>query len=165
MWKIIPNYTKYEISTSGDVRVASTGKPIKATRMSNGYLQAGLFRDSDERLVTTLLHPLVLAAHRRARKSGEVTRHLNGNPSDNRLENLEWGSQRENMKDAISHGTYKSNWPKRRGEKAGTAKLSDEDVCRIREASLFGAKTRDLSSTHGVTLTYINMLKRGEWRV
>jgi hypothetical protein len=34
-----------------------------------------------------------------------VCRHLDGNPINNRLENLRWGTHKENKADAIKHGT------------------------------------------------------------
>jgi len=39
-------------------------------------------------------------------KPGEVCRHLNGNPHDNRLDNLSWGTPSENMLDKARHGTH-----------------------------------------------------------
>jgi hypothetical protein len=35
-----------------------------------------------------------------------VARHLNGNPADNRLANLQWGSLLENAADTRRHGTH-----------------------------------------------------------
>lgn len=37
---------------------------------------------------------------------GMMARHRNGNPADNRVENLRWGTQSENMLDAVEHGTH-----------------------------------------------------------
>jgi hypothetical protein len=37
-----------------------------------------------------------------------------------------------------------------RGQRNGNAKLSEADVERIREASLFGAKSADLAAAYGV---------------
>lgn len=54
-------------------------------------------------------------------------RHLNGIPTDNRVENLAWGTHEENMQDRVRHGTM--NY----GEKCYRVNenLSDEIVVQI----------------------------------
>ena len=37
----------------------------------------------------------------------DLVRHLNGNPDDNRAENLAYGTYSDNMSDSIRHGTHK----------------------------------------------------------
>lgn len=54
------------------------------------------------------------------------TRHLNGNPLDNRLENLAWGTAKDNAADRIRHGTVL------RGSAVYGAKLNDSLVRKIR---------------------------------
>jgi hypothetical protein len=51
---------------------------------------------------------------------------LNGDPLDNRAENLAWKTPADNQADRIRHGT--SN----RGTQHGQAKLTDQDVREIR---------------------------------
>jgi hypothetical protein len=48
---------------------------------------------------------VALAFHGPPPESQPIVRHLNGDPSDNRPENLAWGTQSENMRDAVEHGT------------------------------------------------------------
>jgi hypothetical protein len=52
--------------------------------------------------------------------------HENGNPGDNRVGNLYWGTQKENMRDRVKHGTH------RRGSRSNTAKLNRFSVERIK---------------------------------
>jgi hypothetical protein len=54
---------------------------------------------------TFRIHRAVMLAFVGPLPDGMVTRHLNGNPLDNRLANLEYGSPAENVQDAIGHGT------------------------------------------------------------
>jgi hypothetical protein len=51
-------------------------------------------------------HHLVLFAFSGPRLPGMECRHLNGNPQDNRPTNLCWGTRKENIHDAIKHGTF-----------------------------------------------------------
>jgi len=68
------------------------------------------------------VHALVMEAFVGVRPDGSECRHLNGNPADNRLENLKYGTQIENAADSILHGTYKHR----------AAKFSEDDVREIR---------------------------------
>lgn len=52
------------------------------------------------------IHRVVLESFVGPRPEGQECRHLNGNPLDNRLENLCWGTRKENAHDAIKHGTF-----------------------------------------------------------
>lgn len=52
--------------------------------------------------------------------------HKNGNPLDDRLDNLRWGTHLSNMEDKVIHGTLA------RGSKIGTSKLTAETVLEIR---------------------------------
>lgn len=51
------------------------------------------------------VHHLVMLAFVGPLPEGLVTRHLNGNPKDNRLSNLSYGTQAENVRDSVNHGT------------------------------------------------------------
>jgi hypothetical protein len=49
---------------------------------------------------------LVLMAFNGNPTDEQFCRHLNGNPKDNRIENLAWGTHTENMQDRKAHGNY-----------------------------------------------------------
>ena len=71
-------------------------------------------------------HRLVLLAFVGECPDGMVCRHLDGNPSNNALSNLRWGTQKENSLDKERHG--RGN----KGEKHGNALLSEEQVREIK---------------------------------
>ena len=54
-------------------------------------------------------HQLVLFAFVGPMPEGMECRHLNGNPSDNRADNLKWGTRKENIHDAMRHGKFYGN--------------------------------------------------------
>ena len=69
--------------------------------MTQGHLSVALGRGNSR-----CVHELVLLAFVGAKPPKHECRHLNGDPADNRLENLAWGTRSENIKDAVAHGTW-----------------------------------------------------------
>lgn len=83
------------------------------------------------------VHQLVLEAFVGLCPDGMECRHLNGVRDDNRLENLCWGTRKENQNDKIVHGNSL------KGERNPYAKLSNEDVVEIKKALLLGGENTD----------------------
>ncbi len=139
---IIPGHPRYAISKSGsvlsrrglkpNVALSSSRKRAKADSW-NEWRFVGGSPDSDGYLQVVIdgkhgkIHRWMLAVFVRDLESHEVCRHLNGCRSDNRLENLAIGTQKENKADELLHGTRAS------GEKINTAKLTTKDVEMIME--------------------------------
>lgn len=74
------------------------------------------------------VHILVLTAFVRPKKPGEVCRHFpDPNPTNNRLENLQWGTYAENEADKKVHGTSNT------GSRNGQSKAHEDDVRLIRK--------------------------------
>lgn len=81
--------------------------------------------------------------------------HINGIKTDNRVENLEWCTYKENMDHAVRLGLQKSH----RGEKSGMSKLTNSQASEIRDKIKQGAKTLQLSKEYGVSGNSINSIK------
>ena len=96
------------------------------------------------------------------RPEGLVCRHLNGNPLDNRLENICWGTQQENAQDAIRHGTAVCL---RCGERSVAAKLSNDDVTNIRRMYKEGYLQRELGDLYDVTQRHISDIVNWQTRL
>ena len=102
----------YEVSSAGRVRsldrVDSRGWRFKGRVMrcatdTRGYRRVRLSRDGIQS--TRLVHRLVAEAHvGPPPTSAGLVRHLNDNPSDNRVENLSYGTDADNKLDAIRNG-------------------------------------------------------------
>lgn len=89
----------------------------------------------------------------------EVVHHINRNPSDNRIENLQVMSRREHM---IEHSDDRPNPVRRFGESNHAAKLSESDVRLIRESR---DKAKTMAQKFGVTDALIYMIrKKVIWR-
>ena len=70
---------------------------------STGYYRIGLY--DGQRTEQMMVHRAVLLAFVGPLPEGMHTRHLNGNPLDNRLCNLKYDTVAENMRDKRRHGT------------------------------------------------------------
>lgn len=69
-----------------------------------GYVTVGIW--DGKRSHPVYVHIMVLEAFVGPCPPGMECRHLNGNPADNRLANLEWGTPTQNNLDQVVHGTH-----------------------------------------------------------
>lgn len=102
-WRAVPGYEHYAVSTLG--RVRSPRCVLSPWRVGMGYRQVSLCRDARRKGFT--IHRLVLLAFVGPPAEGQVCRHLDGNPANNVLTNLAWGSLSENVMDQVRHGTHR----------------------------------------------------------
>lgn len=119
VWKIVPNYLYYEVSSLGRVRSVARSFVDASGRVyaHKARLLAGTFTTSmgwvvdlakaDKSRKSLVVARLVLSAFVRLPEVGEVARHLNDNKDDNRLENLAWGSHQDNVADGVKNGRYR----------------------------------------------------------
>lgn len=114
-WLHVPGWEgAYMVSDWGLVQNFETERILATHTVTGGYLAVTLQRKGRSR-ETRPVHRLVLTAFVGGPEPGQVCRHLNGVPADNRLENLCWGTQRENVEDTVAHGRgslgcYRGNW-------------------------------------------------------
>ena len=121
IWKPIPQYEGlYEASNTGKIRTvegkttSSARYPVRVwkQRILKPKVQARNGGKSDERVTlwkdgvesTHLVARLVAMAFIPAPFDKLTVNHINGNPMDNRIENLEWCTLRENIHHAFENG-------------------------------------------------------------
>lgn len=94
-----------------------------------------------------------------ARPAGYVCRHLDGDKTNNALENLAWGTPAENGADKVRLG---ESCP---GERNGRARLTTADVRAIRAApTAYGLAPR-LAAQYGVAVVTIHKIRQRKiWR-
>lgn len=143
----------FHVTADGDV-YGPRGRKLQERVAPNGYAVVNRWDPDKGHVVPMLVHRLVAEAFHGTPSPGAVTRHLNGDPSDNRAENIAWGTCAENSADMVRHG--KST----RGERSWFAKLTDDDVRAIRAAS--GVTQRELAQRYGVSQQLVSRIQRGE---
>lgn len=83
--------------------------------------------------------------------------HLNGNPADNRPENLTWETGKENMARTLEHGT------RRHGPKHYLAKLSIRSLRKLRRLLAEGEiSQRQLAFRFGLSPATVCNIKKGK---
>lgn len=103
-WATVSDFPNYEVSDRGRVRSLARhpGRVLAAGPDGGGYPHVQLHRDGTSR--TLRVHVLVAAAFHGPRPEGLEVRHLDGDPTNNRPENLAYGTHSENMQDRTRHG-------------------------------------------------------------
>jgi hypothetical protein len=138
----IPGYSHYFVTEDGQVfsmrrKGRGGGKEgfgewriMRPFQRPDGHLEVHLRQDSQTgiRVSREKVHRLVLFAFVGPCPAGMECRHLNGNPQDNRVSNLRWGTHSENSRDAVRHGTC---YLLRQGERHPSARLHEHEVLEI----------------------------------
>ena len=124
---------------------------LKPGKHTGGYRIVMLCVEARPRVF--LIQKLVLTAFRGARPPGMEARHLNGDPTDNRLSNLEWGTPVENAADRDRHNRQV------RGQAVGNSKLTEADVRSIRADV---RPQKEIAADFGVTQTMVSRIKLGK---
>ena len=139
-------FSEYFVSTKG--RVFTTKKwvqdPSPIREMSqqdngNGYKFVVLMDDGDRH--QRYIHQLVAEGFIGDCPEGEEVRHLNGDRDDNRIENIEYATHKDNVADRVPHGTHN------RGERHNMVKLTRDQVEEIRNRY----RTTDVTQAELVT--------------
>lgn len=149
-WRRIPSAPGYFASADGQIlsRVRRKPKIMKPILSKSGH--GYIFVQKKKRWI----HHLVLEAFGFSRPSGLECRHLDGNPANNHIHNLQWGTSLENSHDRFRHGTML------RAEDTLTP-LTRQQVSAIR--ALSGSKSsRTVGAEFGVSHTTIQKIWRQE---
>lgn len=159
IWKVIPGYSNYSASNTGQVRRdvrlhnAMPG-PVTISLDSRGYPASSITAD-DGKSRKVGIHQLVALAFIGERPPGLIVCHNNGNPLDSTPTNLRYDTHKGNGQDMARHGTSL------RGEKHKSSKLTEPDVVRIRELLRGGElSNKQIGAMFGVSGTVVSNIAR-----
>ena len=104
-WKMIPGYEgKYEVSDQGRVWSVGGDRELRPNRMTHGYTCVHLYSGGKKSRVVKTIHRLVAHAFLPNPLGLSEVNHKNFSRSDNRVDNLEWVSRKENVAHALAGG-------------------------------------------------------------
>lgn len=101
-WRAIPGFPGYQVSSLGSVFSHKAGRELSAPPNKGGYRLVSLRRDGVRH--PRYVHQLVALVFIGPRPDGAEVRHLDGDPLNNTLTNLVYGTTAENAQDRIRHG-------------------------------------------------------------
>ncbi len=166
IWKDVVGYEgRYQVSCRGRVKSLDRyvdykagsrrkvlGRILKAAYLPKGYQKFELWRENKGK--GCYGHQLVCAAFIGQRPEGCECRHLNGDPADNRAENLVYGTPAENEADKVAHGRRQF------GEKCYNTNLTNADALRIKRLASDGELSqREIGKMFGVTHRVVSNIK------
>lgn len=117
-WKPVVGWEGfYEVSDEGSVRsvprtyIKATGttgrvrgRVLRPGTHGIGHLHVMLCDRAGDRTRTYQIHLLVMAAFGPPRPEGTECCHNDGDPTNNHIDNLRWGTRSENNRDKVMHG-------------------------------------------------------------
>lgn len=159
IWKDVGGYEgTYQVSNFGrvkrikDCRNAKIGHILKPHKVQTGYDQICLCKNGIERKLS--LDRIVAEAFIGSRPDGKQINHKDGNRQNNCVDNLEWVTPSENMKHAYRVLGKRSYFS---GLKSHSAKLSNQDISRIRELYASGKYSqKKIAIMYGASESSIN---------
>jgi hypothetical protein len=162
-WATVSDFPDYEVSDLGRARRRTGGPGVRAGRVlkpspnDGGYLAVTLYSNGKPR--PHRLNRLVLTAFGRAPEPGEQASHLNGDKTDNRLENLCWETPKQNSARRVEHGTAPV------GSRNPRSKLTEQQITDIREKYAAGGTSYPkLAREFGVSFALIgHIVNRKTW--
>jgi transposase len=153
----IPTAPGYFVTEDGKVIGKKFGRAVSQWVDSRGYANVTIYSVDGKKRFS--VHVLVAEAFHGARPDGMVCMHINGNPSDNKADNLMWGTQSENKAHELQHGTRYT------GQKHHKAKLSDQDVVQIKLDMASGMRNTDICKKYGISSATAAAIKVGrQWK-
>lgn len=176
-WKPVVGYEGlYEVSSLG--RVKSLDRLCRSDKRSDQWMKGKLLKprinktrqnrctvvlNKEGKIVYAYISRLVLIAFIGLPPDKHDAAHWDGNPMNNRLDNLRWATVIQNMQDKNRHGTAPI------GTRNAMAKLTEKDVAHIKQTykrnSYHDSNALKLARQFGVSRgTVLLIAKNARWR-
>lgn len=165
--KTIPGFSRYQAYPDGRIECVKKGNTgrwrvpfflkMNYIRKQGGYRIVSLWDDDGRK--RSIFHHMLVALAFLGPRNGMQVRHKDGSKTNNHIENLCYGTHKDNARDRTQHGkTY-------RGEKIFGAKLTSKEVKKIRLARSLGFTRKAIAENFAVSEGAIDGILSGKnWR-
>jgi hypothetical protein len=165
-YRDIPGFPGYRVGDDGSIwsrwdwrQHRGRWHELRDGDHKSGYRSVAL--SLNKTLVRRRVHRLVLEAFVGSCPPGMECCHNDGNPRNNRLDNLRWDTRSSNVRDQIRHGTH---FPLSHhyGSRNNSAKLTEDDIPKIRELIAEGLSNSKIGrrfNVHETTISQIRLRK------
>lgn len=172
--KDIPGFDgRYKASSLGGIVGIRFGKLLKPGINTHGYLTVTIYHNGKK--LTRTVHKLVAMAFLPNSDTSLEVNHKDANKANNRADNLEWVTRKQNIIHAHANGLVPSScfkagdqhWtqtlPEKipRGSYKRNAKLTEDKVSQIKAALREGQPGKELAKRFGVAQSIISRIKSG----
>lgn len=158
IWGKHPIFKNYNISSFGRI-LDKTGKELKGVIREGNYAIVVDLYDGEGNKTRRGVGKIVCETFNGLCPEGLETRHLDGNPFNNNIQNLKFGTSKENSEDINRHRQS------RRDRRKTTEKITDQEVEQIREYfKINGYKKGDdtfFSKKYNIGREYFGEIRRG----
>jgi hypothetical protein len=166
IYKEVDGFPGYKVGTDGSVWSCR----MKDGSFKNSWHRLRTSKRRKQRYLTVCfrtgpknhgryVHRLVLAAFVGPCPEGMESCHKNGNPEDNRVENLRWDTHQSNIDDKLKHGTQLQ------GSQIYCAKLEERDIVFIRRLYEHGIPQDVIGDVYGVDQSHVSeIVLRKIWK-
>jgi len=158
MWKAIPEFPGYEVSNHGRVR-SHKRKRVRILKPGPAgsrrqYRAVHLFQDGKG--YSRRIAPLVALAFWGPCPNGLEVCHNDGDPTNDCLDNLRYGTHKSNMEDA----SRQTEWPS--GEANGNSLYTDGFAKQLRKEFASGISTPNLAQKHNLPRQHVTNIVYGK---
>ncbi|MFY3302594.1 NUMOD4 motif-containing HNH endonuclease [Achromobacter xylosoxidans] len=178
IWRDVVGFEEFfQVSNTGEIYSKRSERVLKQATSRAGYrLLTTRLAGKKSKAVCFRVHRLVAAAFLpppspeivaacAAQGFGAVlVRHLDGDKTNNRPENLAWGTYKDNSMDFMRSAAFGPYCRRRSGAKAPSAKLTDSQVAEIRARYRRGSRlhgARAIAKELGLSHTNVAKVARG----
>lgn len=156
IWKTIPFEPNYEVSNKGNVRNSET-KSVKSQRSNRGgYRRVTLYPSGK----TYTTHRLVMLTFKNENVKEQID-HIDGDKTNNTLDNLEWVTSQENQRRRSLNPKNKLSYS---GEKNAMSKLT-EDQARFIKYDHQYLDDDEMAKLFGIKPEQVRRIRKGDrWK-